>query len=378
MQLHKNNWLDIFTGFRVALSMKKMLLGAACLYVTILIILGTLFIASKWYPEAQLHLDALLDNPVKAAPALASDISENVSGLAARKGFNPDGSFAFRPIGLALGTGALLLLVWSFFCGPIMRIAAVEFTTDNNLPLNEGFKFANKRLGSFFWSPIAPLIFVLLLLLGATLVGLLGRVPVVGAPLMGLFSVLAIFFSAIALILLIATIFGCAFMWPTIAVEGTNSFDAVSRSFNYILTRPWKTLWCWLVAAVYGAIAIAFIGAFAWVMLKLAFVCLGIGMGAENFAAINSYLTQMRIAPDTPTQIVIAGFFLKVVFILVAGLVCGFVVSYDCTACTIIYCVIRRDIDGTGMDEIFLPEPEEEPAPQPVQAEENTNASPDN
>lgn len=378
MQLHKNNWLDIFTGFRVAFSMKKMLLGAACLYVTILILLGSLFIASKWSPEARLHLDALLDNPVKAAPAFASDMAEKASGLAAHKGCNPDGSFALRPIGLALGAGVLLLLTWSFFCGPIYRLAAVEFTTDNNLPLNESFKFAHKRLGSFFWSPIAPLIFVLLLLVGAALVGLLGRIPVVGAPLMGLFSVLAIFFSAIALILLLATIFGCAFMWPTIAVEGTNSFDAVSRSFNYILTRPWKTFWCWLVAAAYGAVVIAFVGAFAWVMLKLACLCLGVGMGAENFAAITRYLTQMRIAPDTPTQIVIAGFFLKVVFILVAGLVCGFAVSYDCTACTIIYCIIRRDVDGTGMDEVFLPEPTEEPAPQPAQAEETTNASPDN
>ena len=93
-------------------------------------------------------------------------------------------------------------------------------------------------------------------------------------------------------------------------------------------------------------------------------------MGGESFAAIESYLAQMRIAPEATTAVVIAGFCLKVAFILVVGLVCGFAVSYDCTACTIIYFVIRRDVDGTGMDEVFLPEAEAEAASEPVQENE--------
>ena len=370
MQLHRDSWLDIFAGFRIAFSMKKILLGTACVYVTILLLLGFLYVASHWWPEARLHLDGLLADPAQAAPQLVSEVAAGASGLVARRGLNADGSVAFAPIGTALGLGAIVLLAWCFFCGPIFRIAAVEFATDGNLPLSEGFSFAHKRLGSFFWSPVVPLIFVVMLLLAASVVGLLGRIPVAGAPLMGIFFILALFLTAIALIILLATVFGCGFMWPTIAVEGTNSCDAISRASNYILARPWKTFWCWLVAAAYGAVTIAFVGAFAWLMLRVAFACVSFGMGGESFAAIESYLAQMRIAPEATTAVVIAGFCLKVAFILVVGLVCGFAVSYDCTACTIIYFVIRRDVDGTGMDEVFLPEAEAEAASEPVQENE--------
>ena len=39
---------------------------------------------------------------------------------------------------------------------------------------------------------------------------------------------------------------GWALMYPTIAVEGSDSFDAISRSFSYVFARPWR-------AGLYGA-----------------------------------------------------------------------------------------------------------------------------
>jgi len=370
MKLHRNNWLDIFAGFRVAFSLKKILLGTACLYVTILILLGLLYIAGQWWPEARAHFDVLLSNPAYGAPRLVSVLASEAWGLIARKGMTPQGDFAFGPIGFAAGSAVLLLIVWSFFYGPICRMAAVEFATDEKVSLNDGFSFATKRFGSFFWSPVVPFIFAAIMLLCASVVGLVGRIPVVGPPLMGIFFCVAVFIAAIALIVVIATVFGFSFMWPTIAVEGTNSFDAISRSFNYILARPWKTLWCWLVAIVYNAVLIAFVAGFAWLMLKLATACIAFGMGTDNFAPIQSYLGEMRIAPGTPAELVIGSFLIKVVYILVAGLACGFAVSCDATACTIIYFVIRRDVDGTEMPEVFLPEPQEDVLPEPLPADE--------
>ena len=366
MELHRNNWLDIFAGFRIAFSLKKILLGTACLYVTILIVLGLLYIAGQWWPEGRAHFDALLSNPAQGAPELVSALASETSGLIARKGMSPQGVFAFGPIGFAAGSAVLLLIAWAFFYGPICRMAAVEFATDEKPSLNDTSSFATKRFGSFFWSPIVPVIFAGIMLLCASLVGLMGRIPVAGPPLMGIFFFVAVFIAAIALIVIIATVFGSAFMWPTIAVEGTNSFDAISRSFNYILARPWKTLWCWFVAIVYNAALIAFVAGFAWLMLKLATACIALGMGTANFAAIESYLGEMHIAPGTPVPIVVGSFLIKVLFILVGGLVCGFAASCDATACTIIYFVIRRDVDGTKMSELFLPEPQEEAMPEAI------------
>ena len=53
-------------------------------------------------------------------------------------------------------------------------------------------------------------------------------------------------------LLLVGLVFGAPLMIPTICVEGTDSFDAISRSMSYVYARPWRYIWCKLVALVYG------------------------------------------------------------------------------------------------------------------------------
>ena len=43
-------------------------------------------------------------------------------------------------------------------------------------------------------------------------------------------------------ITLFGTIGGFNLMYPTIAVEGSDSFDAITRSFSYVYARPWRML----------------------------------------------------------------------------------------------------------------------------------------
>jgi hypothetical protein len=62
--------------------------------------------------------------------------------------------------------------------------------------------------------------------------------------------------------------------------------------------------------------------------------------------------------------------------VTVVGLVLGFWASYKISAMTIIYSVLRRDVDGTDMSEVFLPEPEESPA-EPPAAEPPAEPKPD-
>ena len=53
---------------------------------------------------------------------------------------------------------------------------------------------------------------------------------------------------------------GWPLMAPTISAEGTDSWEALSRSFSYVFQRPWHYLWYGLVAVAYGAVVIFFIG----------------------------------------------------------------------------------------------------------------------
>ena len=52
--------------------------------------------------------------------------------------------------------------------------------------------------------------------------------------------------------------------WPmmsaTISAEGTDSWEAVSRSYSYVFQAPWHYIWYAFVALVYGAVIVFFVG----------------------------------------------------------------------------------------------------------------------
>src|SRR5262249_11335766 len=55
--------------------------------------------------------------------------------------------------------------------------------------------------------------------------------------------------------------------WPmihaTLGAEGSDAFDALSRSYSYVLQRPWSYVWNVFVALIYGAVVVFFVGLMA-------------------------------------------------------------------------------------------------------------------
>src|SRR5262249_14996800 len=62
--------------------------------------------------------------------------------------------------------------------------------------------------------------------------------------------------------------------WPlmsaTVSTEGTDSWEAVSRSYSYVYQRPWHYLWYAIVAICYGAVVVFFVGFMGSLMVYLA------------------------------------------------------------------------------------------------------------
>src|SRR5438034_1865064 len=48
-------------------------------------------------------------------------------------------------------------------------------------------------------------------------------------------------------------------MYSTINTEGSDTFDALSRSYNYVFQSPWNYIWYSLVAILYGAVLVFFV-----------------------------------------------------------------------------------------------------------------------
>lgn len=58
-------------------------------------------------------------------------------------------------------------------------------------------------------------------------------------------------------------------MLAAISVEGSDSFDALSRSYSYVFQKPWKFIFYTSVAIIYGALVFTFIVGFGGMTIHL-------------------------------------------------------------------------------------------------------------
>ena len=61
------------------------------------------------------------------------------------------------------------------------------------------------------------------------------------------------------MVVLLVGLVGYPLMYTTLSVDGTDTFDALSRTYNYVFQAPWNFLWYSLVAIFYGAVVTFFV-----------------------------------------------------------------------------------------------------------------------
>jgi hypothetical protein len=291
------------------------------------------------------------------------------------------------------------LATWGFFGGAITRMAAIQLTRKEKISLGEAVKFTISRFTSFFTAPLIPLIGVILFLVLLILFGVLHLIPLVGDIIDGIGWPLVLLAGLVMAIILVGLV-GWPMMYSTISTEGSDSFDALSRSYSYVLTNPWHYIWYCLVALAYGAVVVFFVGFMGSLMVYLGKWGVSqtpfIGPGYVNREP--EYLFQYAPTSYGWRELLLQGsssidvhgnyadpgqwhiwnkigaglvaFWLYLVFLMVVG----FGYSYFWTAATIIYLLMRRKVDDTEMDEVYVEEDEaEEPYSMPITAPASTS-----
>jgi hypothetical protein len=277
---------------------------------------------------------------------------------------------------------AWFLLIWSVFGGAISRIAAVHVARDEKISVRHALTFSVGKILSFVFAPIIPVAIVLGIgVVIAIAAFVLLHIPYVGPVIAALFYCLALLGGFVATLVILGTLGGFNLMCPTVAVEGSDSFDAISRSFSYVFARPWRMLWYTLVAVVYGAICYLFVRFFVWMVLAVTWFFMSWFLGhytGETGHAIHPadvwplMVPQPgagdpnNVLPYTPayehlkgTETVAAGLFVWWNY-LVIGLIGAFAISFYFSANTIIYYLMRREVDATELDDVYVEESDED------------------
>ncbi len=255
---------------------------------------------------------------------------------------------------------SIALAVISLAGGAICRIAALQFAQGEKPGLIEAVHFGGHKFLGFLMAPLTALGIIIFIGLFIVLLGLVGNIAVVGELAVGLFLPLALIAAALTAILAIGVLAGFSLMFPAVAYEDSDSFDAISRSFSYIYAKPWHMGFYTVTATVYGAVCYAFVRFFSFLLLWITRQFLEFGFVGEN-EKLNSlwpeptftrFLGSAAAAP--PNWSMSAGAFLVHLWVLcVVGLMVSFLISFYFSANTIIYALMRNRVDNTALDEIY-------------------------
>ena len=161
------------------------------------------------------------------------------------------------------------LATWAFFGGIITRIAVIQLSGKDRISFMQAVKFVMNRYLAYFLSPIIPFGIVTIIVIGLAVVAMIGLIPWIGEFLIyGIGFPLQLIGGVVMAILLIGLI-GYPMMYTTLSAEGSDTFDALSRSYNYVFQAPWHYLWYSFVAVIYGAAVTFFVVFVASLMVYL-------------------------------------------------------------------------------------------------------------
>lgn len=381
-------FLHLFRAFRVAFDVRKLLVaGIALMAWTV----GNHFIdALPFAPESAgrtvewpTSRPALVDNVLHLPQRILESPSDAIGEVvAASKAVVRPMSDIIDPImavfsvressysELATAWSRILwwLVVWSFFGGVLTRMAAVQFAADERIGLREAFRFSAKRFGSFIAAPMLPIIGVVVLSAVCALAGFVAKLPVAGDWLIGLGFLIPLFLSFVMALVIIGVAAGWPLMFATIGAEGTDAFDGFSRSYSYIYSKPWHLLSWSGISLVYGVVVTIFVSFAASLIVSLTIWSVMMGMGFEGasqlFLAVPDTLDAVApaTAAEPTTGTLLVGFWLH----LFALLVQGFTYSLFWTSTTILYFLVRRSDDATGLEEVYREDVQDEDELLPI------------
>ncbi|MGA2033934.1 MAG: hypothetical protein ABSG68_16930 [Thermoguttaceae bacterium] len=389
-------WLTLPRVFRVALSLRCLVLGAAAILLTLLgwWCLAAIFPdnpqaqeiwkaqsggASPWtvIEQSVPNIPTLPGLPTvfgqkatapegKEGPAVGEKLQEAVAHPPTAATWQPkdplltswaqlsrpiwtifvDPTMSLSGLLCLILAGLWALAVWAFFGGAISRIAAVQLAADERVGWAAATRFAASKWASFCGAPLFPLLGIVCAVLPLLIPGLLLRFDF-GLLLVGIFWFVALVGGVFMALLLLGLIFGWPLMWATISVEGSDSFDALSRSYAYVFQRPLRYLFYAVLAAVLGALGWLLVEQFAAAIIGLSYWGVSWGSGSARIEKIIEMkdLTGMALGGAR-----VIHFWAGCVKLLALG----FVYSYFWSAVTAIYLLLRRDVDATEMDDVFL------------------------
>lgn len=247
--------------------------------------------------------------------------------------------------------GVIALFVLAISAGILCRMCATQVCANCLTPTGKAIAHVRSRWIWYVLTPLMPLLLCGVLALLLFLAGLLffnaPWLDVIGALEFGVLLLLGVLIAVVLLLFALSLLL----MPPALSVEGSDGFDAISRSFNYTLFRPWQF-------ALYLFATMLYLGV---VYVLLASV-VGVGVGATQYFVSAGSFSETGFdqiislshggeddadGANTQAAAWIVGRWMDLLSLIVVAIL----FSTLCCLQTQVYVLMRRSADGTPMDQ---------------------------
>lgn len=272
--------------------------------------------------------------------------------------------------------GVWELLVWGLFGGAISRIAALKFTRGEAPDIFGAVRHSGSRLLSYSMAPLVALAGAAVFAVQLLVLGWIMHLSFL-AMLAGLIWPFVLMLGLLMAILLIGALVGWPLMWSTVSVEGTDAFDALSRGYAYTYQRPLRLLWYVVFAFFLAALSMFVVKLFAASAASLGDWSVSWGLDEDTMQTVvrqSGELPEPMLAPplsesgdaasaeEAPeplpeqpgTMISVARGAVHFWKSLLAALTAGYQAGFLFVAAVGVYLLLRKDIDGAEMDEVYV------------------------
>jgi hypothetical protein len=342
-------WVRLFRAVRLALDAKKLILAA--IGVGLMQVGWGLF--DRAFPTAEPLISGPgtvpLPNVFDSVRPLRQTVGEAASRLT-----DPALAFVQPFLGLfsvppapgefwhALLSALWAVVVWGLVGGAIARIAVVQVASAERVPISQAVLYALRHSAALVSAPITPFLGVVFFAVPCALLGM-GYQLRNGFALaaLGVFAFLPLLAGVAMTIILTGVAAGWPLMHSAIAAEGEDAFDAISRSYAYVFERPARYAAYTALAWLLGILGVLLVGVLARMVIGLALW--GLSFGAPDSLLVALFQGEERSA----ASMIHSGWY--TVFWTLAY---GWVYSYFWTSMSIIYLLLRHDIDGTDWHDL--------------------------
>jgi len=406
-------WLIIFRSFRLAISPPILMLATLGAVIAPVgwIVAESLFVdaetlpdtspefkdsvrQNRWWPVDDARERVESEIPTSEMSAERVTPTSHLWGFVYRQLGEPIASLfsaqlTFSQLAYYMFGGLWSLVVWAFVGGTICRSATVRLGREERIGFMACLGHSLRKWPQQILAMLYPLLGILLLLVPAALLGFFflsdGLISV--AAVLWVFALIGGF---IATLLFFGLLFGWPLLWGAIGAESSDAFDAISRSYAYTYQRPLHYLFYAIVAMAIGLVSWLAISLFADVVIELTYWGGSWGANVQTAWEDGNRMSEVRdqVAKHNEAE---GGLWfglstLRFWEVLVHTIAIGFRYSFFWTAISAIYLLLRKNVDDTEFDEVYLedldtskPLPElpadENGVPGPPEGNSSTNES---